>query len=343
MWISELTLVQFMTMQQQRILSGIQPTGQMHLGNYLGAMRHWVALQHDYQCFFMLADMHAITVPHDPEKLRHSIRSTAAFYIACGIDPDVSSIFVQSSISGHAELSWVLDCLTPIGWLNRMTQFKEKAGKQRDNASLGLYAYPVLMAADILLYKATHVPVGEDQKQHLELARDIAGAFNRAYNVEYFPQPEPLILGEAARVMSLRDGRAKMSKSDPSEASRLHLDDSAEVIAAKIKKAKSDMEEGIAYAPDTRPEAANLLTIYAAVTAQTVEQAASECASLNFAAFKARLSDAVIAHLAPITQKYNVLMQNPAYLDGILRDGSAKAALVAEPHMKEVKRIVGFY
>ena len=326
-----------------RILSGIQPTGAMHLGNYLGAIRHWVSMQRDYECLFMLADLHAITVPYDPKTLRHTIRTTAATYIACGIDPDVCTIFAQSTISGHAELAWIFNCLTPLGWLNRMTQFKEKAGKNKESASLGLYGYPVLMAADILLYHATHVPVGEDQKQHLELARDIAGAFNRFYGVEHFPLPEPMILGEATRVMSLRDGTKKMSKSDPSEASRIHLSDDADTIAAKIAKAKSDMEVGITYNPETRPEVANLLSIYAAVTNQSVADAAKENASLNFSAFKTRLSDALIAHLAPIARQYRVLMENPSYLDGILSDGEAKAHLIADAELTRVKELAGLY
>ncbi len=329
-------------MAKKTILSGIQPTGQMHLGNYLGAIRNWVALQHEYECLFMLADMHAITVAQNPDELRQNVRQTAATYVACGIDPDKAGIFVQSHIPQHAELAWVFNCITPLGWLNRMTQFKEKAGKNRDNASLGLYGYPVLMAADILLYKADIVPVGDDQKQHLELARDIAGAFNRGYNCEYFTQPEPLIMGEATRVMSLRDGKSKMSKSDISDASRINLGDDADAIRAKLRKAKSDMIEGISYDVATRPEVANLLAIYAAISAQTVASAAVECASLNFASFKERIADALITHLAPIGEKYRVLMQNPAYLDGILHDGNEKASIIASKNMAEIKKIIGF-
>lgn len=330
-------------MRLGRILSGIQPTGAMHLGNYLGAIRHWVAMQHDYECLFMLADLHAITVAYNPSELRQCIRTTAATYLACGIDPDRCTVFAQSSISGHAELAWVLNCLTPLGWLNRMTQFKEKAGKNKESASMGLYGYPVLMAADILLYHATHVPVGDDQKQHLELARDIAGAFNRFYGTEHFPLPEPMILGEATRVMSLRDGTKKMSKSDPSEMSRIHITDDADTIAGKIAKAKSDMEVGITYDVEGRPEVANLLTIYGAVTNTPVAQAAEECAALNFSQFKSRVSDALIAHLAPITKQYHLLMGSPAYLDGILSDGHAKAGLIADVNMHTVKELAGFY
>ncbi len=329
-------------MAKKLILSGIQPTGKMHLGNYLGAIKNWVALQHEYECLFMLADMHAITVTQQPNALRAHVRQTAASYIACGIDPDNAAIFVQSAIPQHAELAWVFNCITPLGWLNRMTQFKEKAGKNRDTAMLGLYSYPVLMAADILLYKADVVPVGDDQKQHLELARDIAGAFNRAYGCEYFTQPEPLIMGEATRVMSLRDGTAKMSKSDNSDASRINLCDDADVIRTKLRKAKSDTIEGISYDVLTRPEVTNLLTIYATVTGGSAKAAATECESLNFASFKERVADALIAHLAPISDKYRVLMQNPAYLDGILADGNAKAALLAQKHMAQIKQLIGF-
>jgi tryptophanyl-tRNA synthetase len=330
-------------MTKQIILSGIQPTGQMHIGNYFGAIKQWVLLQHQYDCLFMLADMHAITVDYNPKALRDYVRQTAASYIACGIDPDNVSIFVQSAVPQHSELSWIFNCITPLGWLNRMTQFKEKAGKNREAASLGLYSYPVLMAADILLYKADCVPVGEDQKQHLELARDIAGAFNRAYETEYFTLPEPLILEEGARIMGLRDGTKKMSKSDASEGSRINLSDDAETITAKIKKAKSDMVEGINYDAENRPDVANLLTIYALATNQKIEAVTNECANLNFAAFKERLSDALIAHLAPISEKYRVLMQNPAYLDGIINDGNQKSVLIAQKNIKQIKELVGFY
>ena len=325
-----------------RILSGVQPTGNLHLGNYLGAIRNWVSLQHQYECFFMLADLHAITVPQASEALRANVRETAAAYIACGIDAKKCAIFHQSSVSGHSELAWVLSCHTPLGWLNRMTQFKEKAGKDKEKAVLGLYSYPVLMSADIVLYKATHVPVGEDQKQHLELARDIAGAFNRHYEKELFPIPEPLILGSATRVMSLRDGTKKMSKSDESDYSRLNLTDDADAIALKIRKAKSDMEEGMGYDEKARPEASNLLSIYAALTNQTLEAAVAECAPLNFSAFKARLAEAAVAHLAPITQKMRELKAAPDYIDQVLRDGSERANALAGQTMREVKDMVGF-
>lgn len=324
------------------ILSGVQPTGNLHLGNYLGAIRNWADLQDDYTCLFMLADLHSITLPQDPAHLRQATRETAAAYIACGIDPKKHIIFPQSCVSAHAELAWVLGCHTPLGWLNRMTQFKEKAGKHRDNAVLGLYSYPVLMAADILVYKATHVPVGEDQKQHLELARDIAGAFNRAYDKEIFPIPEPLILGEATRVMSLRDGNKKMSKSDPSEASRIHLLDDEDTIAKKIRKAKSDMVEGMTEDLENRPEAMNLVTLYAAATNRKRAEVLGEIAGDNFASFKTKLADAMIAHLAPIRSRMQVLLEDTTSLDGLLEDGAWRARNITKPIMKEVYEAIGF-
>ncbi len=326
----------------QRILSGVQPTGNLHLGNYLGAIRHWVGFQQTHECLFMLADLHAITVPQDPESLRKHVRETAAAYIACGIDPEKSVIFPQSMVSMHAELAWILSCHTPLGWLNRMTQFKEKAGKDKEKAVLGLYSYPVLMAADIIGYKATHVPVGEDQKQHLELARDIAGAFNRHYGVEMFPLPEPLIMGEATRVMSLRDGTKKMSKSDPSDYSRITLTDDAETIAQKIRKAKSDMEPGIAYDVEKRPEAANLLNIYAAMKGITRAEALAECGGDNFSAFKQKLAEATVAHMAPITERMRELLADTKALDRILARGAEAANAIAQPVLREVKDKVGF-
>src|SRR5438874_8399 len=277
-----------------RIFSGIQPTGNLHLGNYLGAIRSWVSLLHDFDCIFCIVDLHALTQPQDPDELRHSTREVTAAYIAAGIDPERCIIFNQSTVSAHAELAWLLGCLTPLGWLNRMTQFKEKAPKQREMAGLGLYGYPVLMAADILLYKATHVPVGEDQKQHLELARDVAGAFNRRYEVDFFPLPEPQILGEATRVMSLRDGTKKMSKSDLSDMSRINMTDTPDLIAQKIRKAKTDPEgplpssvEGLA----GRPEADNLLTLYAALADTTKKAAVERFAGGQFSVLKNELTE----------------------------------------------------
>ncbi|WP_448191757.1 tryptophan--tRNA ligase [Azospirillum sp. sgz301742] len=326
-----------------RIFSGMQPTRQLHLGNYLGALRNWVGLQNEYECIFCVVDLHALTLAQEPDVLRNNIREVAAAYIAAGIDPDKNILFNQSFVAGHSELSWILSCHTPLGWLNRMTQFKEKAGKQRDNANLGLYAYPVLMAADILLYKATHVPVGEDQKQHLELARDIAGAFNRHYDTEYFPQPEPQILGEATRVMSLRDGTKKMSKSDESEYSRINMTDDADTIAQKIRRAKTDPEP----LPDNledlekRPEADNLVTIYAALSNETREQAIQRFAGAQFSGFKAALVDAAVAHLAPITTRMTQLLSDKAEIDRILRRGGERAAALADTHLAEVKDIIG--
>ncbi|WP_431861737.1 tryptophan--tRNA ligase [Azospirillum sp.] len=326
-----------------RIFSGMQPTRQLHLGNYLGALRNWVALQNEYECIFCVVDLHALTIDQQPEVLRNNIREVAAAYIAAGIDPDKNILFNQSFVAGHSELSWILSCYTPLGWLNRMTQFKEKAGKHREMANLGLYSYPVLMAADILLYKATHVPVGEDQKQHLELARDIAGAFNRHYDTEFFPLPEPQILGEATRVMSLRDGTKKMSKSDESEYSRINMTDDADTIAQKIRKAKTDPEP----LPDTledlekRPEADNLVTIYAALSGETREQAIQRFAGAQFSQFKTALLDAAVAHLAPITQRMNELLADKAEIDRLLRKGGERAEAIASKHLAEVKDIIG--
>jgi tryptophanyl-tRNA synthetase len=327
----------------KRILSGVQPTGNLHLGNYLGAIRNWVKMQGGHECFFMLADLHAITVPQEPALLKRQARETAAAYIACGIDPEAHAIFPQSAVSGHAELAWVLSCHAPLGWLNRMTQFKEKAGKDKEKAVLGLYSYPVLMAADILLYKATHVPVGEDQKQHLELARDIAGAFNRHYGTEVFPLPEPIIMGEATRVMSLRDGTKKMSKSDPSDYSRIHLTDDADTIAQKIRKAKSDMEPGVTYDVEKRPESSNLLTLYAALSGESMDSVKAQFAGAQFSQFKKQLEEVAVAHLAPISARMRELMAAPAELDRILARGIEKARAVSDATMREVKEMVGLW
>jgi tryptophanyl-tRNA synthetase len=327
-----------------RIFSGVQPTGNLHLGNYLGAIRNWVALQASFDCIFCIVDLHAITLPQEPAQLRLQTREVTAAYIAAGIDPERCIIFNQSMVSAHSELSWLLSCLTPLGWLNRMTQFKEKAGKQRDNAALGLYAYPVLMAADILIYKATHVPVGEDQKQHLELARDIAGAFNRRYEVDYFPLPEPQIFGAATRVMSLRDGGKKMSKSDTSDYSRINMTDDADTVALKIRKARTDplpMPES-AEALETRAEAANLLGIYAALTDVTVEAARARFAGQNFSSFKEELAEVSVAVLGKIGGEMRRLVADPGYIDRILRQGAERARAIADPHLREIQDIVGF-
>ena len=324
-----------------RIFSGVQPTGNLHLGNYLGAIKNWVRMQDDFECIYCIVDLHAITIPQDPVELIANTREVSAGLIAAGIDPERSIIFNQSRIAAHAELAWLLNCFTPLGWLNRMTQFKEKAGKKRDNAVLGLYAYPVLMAADILLYHATHVPVGEDQKQHLELSRDIAGAFNRNYDQDYFPLPEPLILGEATRVMSLRDGRAKMSKSEASENSRINLTDDAEAIQQKIRRAKTDSEPGMSFDPENRPEAANLLGIYAALADENVDAVTARFTGKGFAEFKVELAELAAAKLEPIAAEMRRLMASADYIDEVLRKGAERAASIAEPNLAEIKKIIG--
>ncbi|HBU98405.1 tryptophan--tRNA ligase [Thalassospira lucentensis] len=329
----------------ERVFSGAQPTGNLHLGNYLGAIRNWVALQKDFECIFCVVDMHAITVWQDPKELRSNIRELAASMIASGIDPEKHVLFNQSQVSAHAELAWIFNCVARIGWLNRMTQFKEKAGKHRENASLGLYAYPSLMAADILAYKATHVPVGEDQKQHLELARDIALKFNNDYEVEgFFPQPEPLILGPATRVMSLRDGSKKMSKSDPSEMARINMTDDADTLSKKIRKAKTDPEPlpSEAAGLEGRPEAKNLITIFAALTDSTVDAVLSEHGGTQFSGFKQSLTDVVVTKLAPITEEMARLNNDNAYIDAVLAKGAERANAIAQPILREVKQTVGF-
>ena len=326
-----------------RILSGVQPSGNLTLGNYLGAIRPWTSLQQGGECFFCIVDLHSVTVPQDPATLYKTTREVAAAYIACGISPEKAAIFIQSAVPGHAELGWLLGCLTPLGWLNRMVQFKDKAGKDRETASLGLYAYPVLQAADILLYKTNLVPVGEDQKQHLELARDIAGAFNRAYDTDFFPLPEPHIQGIATRVMSLRDGTKKMSKSDPSDFSRIHLTDSNDDIAAKIRKAKTDplpLPETL-WDLEQRPEADNLVTIYAALTHGDKQKVLDEFAGAPFSTFKPALGDVIIHTLSPIRAEMMRLLRDQGALDAVLKTGQNKARRVAENTMDHVKRIMG--
>ena len=326
-----------------RIFSGIQPTGNLHLGNYLGAIRNWVALQNDYECIFCIVDLHALTQPQDPAELRGSTREVTAAYIASGIDPERCTIFNQSMVPAHTQLAWLLACLTPLGWLNRMTQFKERtAGKNRELAGLGLYAYPVLMAADILLYKATHVPVGEDQKQHLELARDLAGAFNRRYELDFFPLPEPQIFGAATRVMSLRDGRKKMSKSDTSDYSRINMTDDAETIALKIRRAKTDPHPPDAVEDlERRPEADNLIGIYAALSGLSREDALAEFAGENFSMFKEALSGLAVEVLGRIGGEMRRLVGDPAYIDSVLRRGAENASAIAVPVLREVQEISG--
>jgi tryptophanyl-tRNA synthetase len=338
---------------KERVFSGVQPTGNLHLGNYLGAIIKFVALQERYDCIYCVVDMHAITVWQDPSELAHATREVTAAFIACGIDAKKHIVFNQSQVAEHAELAWVFNCVARLGWLNRMTQFKEKAGKDRENASVGLYAYPNLMAADILVYRATHVPVGEDQKQHLELARDIAQKFNNDYEQSihahgfggaFFPLPEPIIQGPATRVMSLRDGSKKMSKSEASDYSRINLTDDADAIAQKIRKAKTDPaplpseEKGL----EPRPEADNLVGIYAALQGVSKAQVLSEFGGGQFSTFKSALVDVAVAKLWPIGAEMKRLMQDPVYIDSMLADGSARAQALAAETMKAVKDIVGF-
>ena len=327
-----------------RIFSGVQPTGNLHLGNYLGAIRNWARLQGDYECIYCIVDLHAITVPQDPAALAANTREVCAGLLASGIDPKASVVFNQSQVPGHAELAWIFNCVARLGWLNRMTQFKEKAGKRRDNATVGLYAYPNLMAADILLYKATHVPVGEDQKQHLELARDIAQAFDSMFGVDLFPRPEPMILGAAARVMSLRDGSKKMSKSDPSDYSRIDMTDDADAIALKIRRARTDPDP-LPDSPDSlaeRPEAANLVGIYAALADSSAAAVCAEFAGAAFSDFKARLVDLAVAALGPIGAEMRRLAADPAHIDSVLRGGAERARALAEPVLAEARAAVGF-
>lgn len=327
-----------------RIFSGIQPSGGLTLGNYLGALKHFVEKQNDgIETIYCLVDMHAITVWQDPQKLRQATREGAAAFIASGIDPQKSILFNQSQVSAHVELGWIFNCVARMGWMGRMTQFKDKAGKNSENVSLGLFAYPALMAADILAYRATHVPVGEDQKQHLELARDIAIKFNNDYSVDFFPVVEPLIEGAAARVMSLRDGTKKMSKSDPSDQSRINLTDSPDIIASKIRKAKTDPEplpqtlEGL----NGRPEARNLINIYAALSDQSVLDVIHEFAGAQFGTFKPRLAELAVSKLSPITNEMNRLMQDPGEIDQILTQGALRAEEIARPVMDDVYKIIG--
>ncbi|MFO1061037.1 MAG: tryptophan--tRNA ligase [Dongiaceae bacterium] len=337
-----------------RIFSGVQPTGNLHLGNYLGAIRNWVKLQDSFDCLYCIVDMHAITQWQDPGQLRAQTREVAAAFIAAGIDARKHIVFAQSQVPGHAQLAWILNCVARVGWLNRMTQFKEKAGKDRENASVGLYDYPVLMAADILLYKATHVPVGEDQKQHLELARDIAQKFNNDYGVGFFPLPEPQIFGAATRVMSLRDGTKKMSKSDASDYSRINMTDDADAVAQKIRKAKTDpapvpgpealTEAGHVdpAAESARPEAFNLIGIFAALTDRSHREVLEEFGGREFSHFKGRLTEVAVDTLGRMGGEMKRLLADPGHIDGVLRDGARRARALAEPTIIEVEEIVGF-
>jgi tryptophanyl-tRNA synthetase len=331
-------------MTAMRVVSGIQPTGGLHLGNLLGAILRWVRMQDETECLFFLADLHALTIDVDPAQLRSNVREMAAALIASGIDPAKSTLFAQSGVPAHAELAWILQCTARVGWLNRMTQFKEKTGKNREGASVGLYTYPVLQAADILLYRATHVPVGEDQKQHVELTRDIALKFNTDFDVDLFVPPEPYIGGgAAARVMSLRDGRSKMSKSDPSDMSRVNLTDSDDLIAQKVRKAKTDPEP-LPDDPaelDSRPEARNLVGIYAEVTGQEVAQVLASFAGQGFGQFKPALADALVELIAPIRARLDELRRDSAQLDGILATGAERASEIGAPILAGAKSAAG--
>ena len=327
-----------------RVFSGVQPTGNLHLGNYLGAIRNWVGLQEDYECIYCMVDLHAITVPQDPAALRaHTLEVTASL-LAAGIESDRSVVFVQNQVSGHAELAWIFNCVAKMGWLSRMTQFKDKAGKHRENASAGLFVYPNLMAADILLYMAGHVPVGEDQKQHLELVRDIAQSFNHQYGLDHFPVVEPLIFGSATRVMSLRDGTAKMSKSDASDYSRINLTDGADDIALKIRKARTDPDPlpGAAEGLRERPEARNLVSIYAALANRSVDDVCAEYDGAAFSKFKEALAELAIAELAPITTEVSRLLDDRGAIEDVLRAGAERARAMAVPNLARVKEIIGF-
>ncbi|MEM7619969.1 MAG: tryptophan--tRNA ligase [Pseudomonadota bacterium] len=338
---------------EHRVFSGVQPTGNLHLGNYLGAITKFVALQQTHNCLYCVVDMHAITVWQDPTELKDSTREVTAAFIASGLNPEKSILFNQSQVSGHAELAWIFNCVARIGWLNRMTQFKEKAGKNKENASVGLFSYPNLMAADILLYQATHVPVGDDQKQHLELSRDIAQKFNidfadsinaSGHGEAFFPLPEPLITGPATRVMSLRDGSKKMSKSEPSDLSRINLSDDTDTIVKKIKKAKTDPEplpseeDGL----EGRLEAKNLVSIYAALSGENVGQVLTQYGGGQFADFKKSLAELTVEKLSPIRTEMKTLTENPDHIDKVLSKGAEKAQAVAKPILKKVKDIIGF-
>jgi tryptophanyl-tRNA synthetase len=337
---------------KERVFSGVQPSGNLHLGNYLGAIIKFVALQERYDCLYCVVDLHAITVWQDPAELPRATREVTAAFIACGIDPNKHIVFNQSQVAEHSELAWIFNCVARMGWLNRMTQFKEKAGRDRENVSVGLFAYPTLMAADILVYRATHVPVGEDQKQHLELSRDVAQKFNNdfadsihahGYDSTFFPLPEPLITGPATRVMSLRDGSKKMSKSDPSDYSRINLTDDADAIAQKIRKAKTDPEplpseeKGL----EPRAEADNLVGIYAALAGTTKAAVLKDFGGGQFSHFKAALVDLAVAKLGPIGSEMKRLAQDPSYIDSVLADGAGRAQVIAADTMKAVKDVVG--
>ncbi len=331
-------------MGKQRVLSGVQPTGNLHLGNYLGAIRNWVEIQDQYENFFCVVDLHAITVPHNPATLAADTYAIAALYLACGIDLKYSNIFVQSHVSAHSELAWLLNCITPLNWLQDMIQFKEKAVKQGENVGAGLLIYPVLMAADILLYQADKVPVGEDQKQHLELTRDIVNRFNHQFAKDepVLKLPDPLIRKEGARVMSLTDGTRKMSKSDPSELSRINLLDTPDQIANKIKRCKTDPVRGLTFDDPERPECNNLLTLYMLLSGKSKEEVAAECQDMGWGQFKPLLTETTINALKPIQEKYHQITADKGYLESVLRDGREKAEAVANQTLADVKRALGY-
>jgi tryptophanyl-tRNA synthetase len=338
-------------MSRPRVLSGVQPTGALHLGNWLGAIRNWVHLQHDHDPFFCVVDLHAITVPHDPARLAEDTLTTAALYLACGIDPEHATVFVQSQVPAHSELCWLLNCVTPLNWLERMIQFREKAVKQGDQVSAGLLDYPVLMAADILLYDADRVPVGEDQKQHLELARDIAqqrinarfgGRGEDGEPEAILKVPEPMILAEGARVMSLTDGTSKMSKSDPNEGSRIALLDPPELIGRKIRRARTDPTMGLEFGNPERPEADNLLGLYAVLSGRGREAVAVECAEMGWGRFKPLLTEATVEALRPIQERYRALRTDPGTLEQVLADGRERARAVADATLQRVRDALGF-
>ena len=327
------------------IFSGVQPTGNLHLGNYLGAIKNWVELQNNNKCIFCIVDLHAFTVPRNCINIKNNILEVAAAYIAAGIDPKRNIIFVQSHVSYHSELSWILSCFTPIGWLNRMTQFKDKAGKNKEKAPLGLYSYPVLMAADILLYKATKVPVGDDQKQHLELSRNISQAFNRFYETDFFPIPDPLIIGTAARVMSLRDGTKKMSKSDPSDFSRINLKDSSDEISKKIQKAKTDSLDfpKNEIELEARPEIQNLINIFASVSDTSIQQVLNEFHQRDFIYFKESLKEILNQKINSISVEMQKILNDETFLKKILKDGAEKANEIGAKNMKKIRDIMGCF
>lgn len=325
------------------VFSGIQATGNLTIGNYLGAIKNWGIMQSDFDCIFCIVDLHSITLPQEPAALKEASISNLALYIASGIDPNKSILFAQSAVSYHAELAWILGCSTPMGWLNRMTQFKDKAGNDKERAGLGLYAYPVLMAADILLYGATHVPVGDDQTQHIELTRDIAGAFNRQYKVEYFKEPIAINSKSALRIMSLRDGQKKMSKSDESDYSRINLTDTPDLIMQKIKKAKTDALPTIYFDEENRPEVSNLINIYCAFTGVELDAAQRHFNGYTTSKFKDELSAVIIEHLAPVQREYLQLIADKAALLKVAQEGADKALAIAEKHMREIKQIVGLW